>query len=88
MRYLFLLIAIFFNLHALTVTCNTNKFATQNVTPSTPTVNGKPYCSAIGGGWVWTNNPTTTPCIMVSYTVIASTLTYTAGTDYVVLVWR
>lgn len=80
MRYLFLLIAIFFNLHALTVTCNTNKFVTQNVTPSTPTLNGKPYCSAIGGGLVWTNNPTTTPCIIVSYTVIPSTLTYTAGT--------
>jgi hypothetical protein len=62
------------------VTCNTNKFNTQNVTPSTPTINGKPYCSAIGGGLVWTNNPTTTPCIMVSYSVVTSTYTYATDT--------
>ncbi len=66
-------------MHALTVTCNTNKFATQIVTPSTPTLNGKPYCSAMGGGLVWTNNPTTSPCIIVSYSVVTSSINYTAG---------
>lgn len=79
MKYLFLFLILIIHASALTVTCNTNKFVTQNVTPSTPTLNGKPYCSAMGGGLVWTNNPTTSPCILVSYSVVTSTINYVAG---------
>ena len=79
MRYLILFLFLISHIFALSVTCNTNKFVFQYVTPSTPTLNGKPYCSAMGGGLVWTNNPTTTPCIMVSYSITTSTLYYTAG---------